>query len=377
MRRTAVLVANPSTDLYGADRMAIETVAALRDRGLEVVVTVPADGPLTSRVRELGAEVVVLPVPVLRRGYLSAGGILRIVRETAVVLPACIRLVRRVKPSVVYVNTVTIPIWVLAGRLAGRPVVGHVHELEAGVGRLVRLGLTGPLKAARHVIANSAATKDFLSAGSRRLARRTTLIYNGVPGPTRPLADLPAKPSSPLRLVYVGRLSDRKGTDTAIEALALLVERGIPATLELIGGVFPGNESFQDSLRVLVRERGLTGAVIFAGFTDDVWAAYERADVVVVPSRLEPFGLVAVEAQLAVRPVVSSDAQGLVEAVAAGETGVVVPADNPAALADALAGVVKDWPRAKEMAQRGRERAIRLFSTEGYRRTIADLLTEG
>ncbi|WP_279581125.1 glycosyltransferase family 4 protein [Fodinicola feengrottensis] len=357
--------------------MAIETVAALCERGIEVVVTVPADGPLSDRVRELGARVVVLPVPVLRRGYLSAGGILRILRESAVALPACVRLVRKVKPSVVYVNTVTIPIWVLAGRVAGRPVIGHVHELEAGVGRLVRLGLTGPLWAARKVIANSAATKDFLSAGSRRLARRTVLIYNGVPGPPRPLKDLPASPSTPLGLLYVGRLSERKGTDVAIDALSLLVERGIPATLELVGSVFPGNEAFEAALRDRVRDRGLSDAVTFAGFTDDVWGAYERADIVVVPSRLEPFGLVAVEAQLAVRPVVSSDAQGLVEAVAAGETGLVVPAGDPAALADAVTGLVKDWPRAREMAQQGQERAVRLFSPDGYRAAIAELLTEG
>jgi glycosyltransferase involved in cell wall biosynthesis len=361
-----VLVANPSTDLYGADRMALETVAALRENGVDVLATVPVDGPLVGKLEELGARVVVLPVPVLRRGYLSPLGILHILWETLRVLPACVRLARR--SDVVYVNTVTIPPWILAGRLARRPVVAHVHELEAGAGRVVRAGLVGPLRFARHVVANSAATKEFLA----RAGCRSRLIYNGVAPPARPIAPVAAAAPELVRLGYVGRLSHRKGTDVAIDAVALLAERGIPVRLEITGGVFPGNEAFEAELRE--RVRGLD--VRFTGFTDDVWAVYERADIVVVPSRLEPFGLVAVEAQLAGRPVVSSDTEGLVEAVAGGGTGLVVPAGDPAALADGVVRLLKDWPLALEFARRGRERAIGMFSLAGYRRAIVDLLTE-
>lgn len=360
------LVANPSTDLYGADRMALETVAALRENGVDVVVTVPVSGPLVPKLEELGARVVVRSVPVLRRGYLSPLGILRILWETLVALPACVRLARR--SDVVYVNTVTIPLWILAGRLARRPVVAHVHELEAGAGRLIRAGLVKPLRLARQVIANSAATKEFL-AGAGCPSR---LIYNGVASQPRPIAAVAGTAPEPVRLGYVGRISHRKGTDVAIDAVALLAERGIPVRLQIAGSVFPGNEAFEAELRD--RVRGLD--VTFTGFTNDVWAAYERADIVLVPSRLEPFGLVAVEAQLAGRPVISSDTEGLVEAVADGETGLAVTAGDPAALADGVVRLLKDWPLAVEFARRGGERAIAMFSPAGYRRAIVDLLTE-
>ncbi|WP_163511505.1 glycosyltransferase family 4 protein [Fodinicola acaciae] len=361
-----VLVANPSTDLYGADRMALETVAALRENGVDVVVTTPVAGPLREKLAELGVPVVVRPVPVLRRGCLSATGILRILWETLVALPSCVRLARR--SDVVYVNTVTIPSWIIAARLARRPVVAHVHELEASAGRIVRAGLVKPLLLARHVIANSAATKEFLA----RSGCRSRLVYNGVAEPPRPIAEISTTAPDPVRLGYVGRLSHRKGTDVAIDAVALLAERGIPARLDIIGSVFPGNEAFEAELRARARDLDVT----FGGFSNDVWSAYERADIVLVPSRLEPFGLVAVEAQLAGRPVLSSDAEGLVEAVAAGETGVAVPAGNAAALADAVVRLLKDWPRAVQFAQRGKERAIAMFSPAGYRRAIVDLLTE-
>jgi glycosyltransferase involved in cell wall biosynthesis len=363
---STVLVAHPSPDLYGSDRMLVESVAGLRAAGHDVVVTLPGDGPLIGELAAVGAETAVVPVPVLRKSLLSPLGLVRFGVGTARALPGMLRLLRRVRPAAVYVNTVTVPLWFAAARLTGRPVLGHVHEAEEAVPRPVRVALALPLLLARTVAVNSRASAAALDVVPG-LRRRVRLVYNGVPGPA---ADLPLR-DTPSTLVLVGRLSPRKGTDVAVRALAQL-----PASvrLDLAGSVFPGYEWYEEELRALVASLGLADRVRFLGFVPDVWAAHAAGDVALVPSRVEPFGNTAVEGQLAGRPVVVSATQGLVEIVEAGKTGLVVPPDDPDALAAAVRSLLDDWPAARELAAAGRDEARRRFDPARYRAEIADLV---
>ena len=115
-QRPVVVLAHPSPDLYGSDRMLIESVRALSG-DFRVVVTLPADGPLCANLTGAGAEIVVLPVPILRKAYLSPTGLVRLAVAAARALPPAVRMLRRQRAAALYVNTVTIPIWLLAGWL--------------------------------------------------------------------------------------------------------------------------------------------------------------------------------------------------------------------------------------------------------------------
>jgi glycosyltransferase involved in cell wall biosynthesis len=368
-----VLVAHPSPDLYGSDRVMVETVAALRERGWRVVVTLPCPGPLVALVAEVGAEVVILDVPVLRKALLSPSGVIRLAAASLRSLPAMLRLLRRERPEVVYVNTVTVPLWLLAARLARRRVLAHVHEAEEAVPRPVRLALALPLFAADVVVANSLSTVRVLTGTMPRLGVRIRLLYNGVPGPAE-LAPTRERLVPPARLVLVGRLSPRKGSDIAIEAVADLRRAGYDVHLDLTGAVFAGYEWYEEQLREQVQRLGLTGVVRLLGFVPSVWDAYRDADIALVPSRVEPFGNVAVEAQLAGRPVVVARTQGLTEIVSDGRTGVVTTPDDPAAFAAGVATLLDDWPRAREMAATALAEAAQRFAPARYRAEIAELL---
>ncbi|MBW8481607.1 glycosyltransferase family 4 protein [Actinomadura sp. PM05-2] len=361
------MLAHPSPDLYGSDRMLVESVRALTP-SCDVVAVLPADGPLSPALREAGADVVVLPVPVLRKSYLTPVGLVRLAAGGLRSLPAAVRLLRRRRAAALYVNTVTIPLWLVAARLARVPALCHVHEAEDGVPGPVKAALALPLRLARTLVVNSRASARVLGAAGRR----AVVIYNGVQPPDavaepRPVAGPPA------RLVLVGRLSPRKGTDVAVRAVTLLRERGHDVELTLVGSVFPGYEWYEEEVR------GIAGAgVHFAGFRPSVGASLAAADIALVPSRVEPFGNVAVEAMLAGRPVVASAAQGLTEIVVDGENGLLVPPDDPAALADAVARLLADWDGALAMAKRAREDAAHRFGGDRYRSelaaAVADLL---
>jgi glycosyltransferase involved in cell wall biosynthesis len=349
--------------------MLLESVDGLRAAGWRVVVTVPQPGPLLAELASRDVEVAVVAVPVLRKALLHPLGLARFVAGTLRALPAVLGLLHRTRPDAVYVNTVTIPLWLAVARLAGRPVLGHVHEAEEGVPRPVRIALALPLLFASEVVVNSRASAAALEVVPR-LGWRVRVLYNGVPGPGRPLP-LRTDPA-PARLVLVGRLSPRKGTDVAVDAVAVLRAEGRDVRLHLAGSVFPGYEWYEQELADRVIRLGLGDAVRFLGFVPSVWDAYRGADIALVPSRVEPFGNTAVEGQLAGRPVVVSGTQGLVEIVRPGATGLVVPPGDPIELAAAVGRLLDDWPWACRLATAGRDEAERRFAPGRYRAEIAD-----
>ena len=370
--RGTLLIANPSADLYGSDRMMLESVRGLVGLGWRVVVTCSDDGPLVPRLTEAGAEVVIMSVPVVRKSMLTPRGLVGLARHALAALPRMSRLIADLKPAAVLVNTVTIPLWLVVTRWQRVPGAVHVHEAESSVSRVARLGLTAPLVLADRVIYNSQTSRGVSRVGFLERRHRVTVIYNGVQGPGRvtpPRAEL----TGPLRLVYVGRLSPRKGVDTAVRVVAGLRDRGVDATLAVVGSVFPGYEWFETEVRALVEELGVADAVSFHGFQDDVWPFLAAADVALVPSRLEEsFGNTVIEALSAARPVLVSDHSGLREAAEGFEAAALLPADDPAAVVEQLLLVRADWMRWRDGAIRDARHAQRSYGPSRFHQALAD-----
>jgi hypothetical protein len=370
-----VLIVHPSAELYGSDRVALESARAFVEAGWAVEVTLTGDGPLVALLEAAGCAVTLQPAPVLRKSFLSPVGLLRFAARTARCTPAMIRVLRRVRPEVIYVSTVTVPWWLVLGRLGRRRLLVHVHEAEEGLPRVIRLALAAPLLLAHRIIANSAVSRDVVIAALPVLAGRTEVIYNGVPGPDAGSAGR-AVLDPPIRLGLVGRVSPRKGTDVAVGALAVLRDRGVTATLDLVGGVFAGYEWFEDDVRRQISDAGLDDAVRWLGVLPDVWAALAEIDIALVPSRVEPFGNAAVEALLAGRPVVAGDTQGLREIVRPGQNGELAEPGEAGALADAIERTVADWPATRVRADITRTEAQERFAPSTYRRRIAAALEQ-
>jgi glycosyltransferase involved in cell wall biosynthesis len=374
-RARSVLVAHPSAELYGSDRVLLESVQALVGAGWRVVVTVPAPGPLVPELEARGATVVRCPTPVLRKSALTARGFGGFLADVLRSLGPATRLVWRHGTDGVYVNTVTIPLWLLLGRLLGRRVTGHVHEAEASASRLLRTLIALPLLLASRVVVNSTFSLEVLTAAVPGLRGRSTVVYNGVLGPAQ-VVPARARLASPVVVLFLGRLSPRKGPQVAVAAARLLSERGVEVRLDLLGAVYAGYEWFEAELHAAVRAAALECRVRFLGFDADVWPHLGEADVVVVPSVVdEPFGNTAVEAVLAGRPLVASATSGLLEA-AAGYAGVQsVTPDRPDLLADAVQRVVADWDRYRELADRDRSLAQERHSVRRYRQQIVRIVS--
>ncbi len=366
-----VLAVHPSAELYGSDRVFLDTVAALVEVADRVVVAVPQAGPLVQGLEDAGAEVAIIPMLVIRKALMKPSGWPRLVRDAVSGTFAAWGLVRRERPALVFVNTVTVPLWPVIGRMSRRPVMLHVHEGEQSAAAMIKRVLYAPALAASRILVNSRFSRAVMTSTYPRLAARSEIIPNAVPGPARVL---PARPgvSDGLRVVYVGRLSPRKGTDLVLEAVGSSALAGRISKVDIVGSAFTGYEWFERQLHELAVDHGIAGLVEFRGFQSDVWGFLEYADVVVVPSRLdEPFGNTAVEGVLAGRPVVVSDTSGLIEATESVPTVVRVAPGSVDALAAGIRRVHDDWDRFRSQLDEARALVQQRHDPVAYRRRIA------
>lgn len=375
----AVLVAHPSPDLYGSDRMLLETVSALGGEGSEVILALPNDGPLTAAAAQRGADTVLVRTPVLRKSALRPAGAWRLVRDAIRGLGPAIKVIRQTGATTVVVNTVTIPLWLVAAKFGGARVICHVHEAEGSQSALVRLFLYSPLLLADRLVLNSQFSLNVMASTLPVLRRRSIVVYNGVAGPDHPPVPPRAELTQRVRLLFIGRLSPRKGPDVAIAALERLRSLGVEADLRLLGAVFPGYEWFGRQLAKQAVELGVEEHVEFLGFRPQVWDVFGEADIVLVPSVVdEPFGNTAVEAMLAERPLVVSETSGLKEAAAGFGAVRFVPPADPDAIARAVMDLVDDWGNVRAQLQQDRLRAETEFSPARYHREMrAVVLGEG
>lgn len=372
-RVRTIIVAHPSNDLYGSDRMALRTIAAFVRAEIDVHVAVPIEGRFSKAAQAAGAKIVLTKTLTLRKDLLSPRGFAVAIVHFFLGLWGALRVVHRVNPDVVYVNTVTIPTWQVAAFICRTSCVVHVREAEP-VASLLHYALTAPLLMAKRVIANSNATKSWISARIAILNRRTTVLYNGIQGPAEVVK--PPVSFDPPRIALVGRISPRKGHDVAIKAFARTRAEGQRAKLIVIGSCFPGYEPYEDELKLLCRTLGVSDDVEFVGYRDNVWQEYQAATFAIVPSRVEPFGNVAVEAMLCRRVVIASDIQGLSEIIINGHSGYLVPKDDVAALAKAMTCVLRSDDDQERIAQNALDRAQFMFSPEAYNRSIVELVSE-
>jgi len=139
--------------------------------------------------------------------------------------------------------------------------------------------------------------------------------------------------------------------------------------------VFEGYEWFEQELHDTVAAAGVTERVEFLGFRSEVWPALADSDVVLVPSVMEEsFGLTAVEAVLAARPLVVSDSSGLREAAAGYASARAVVPGDAAAWADAVQRVVADWDTLRQSALADAAEARRRHAGQVYTDRLVEVV---
>lgn len=376
-----VLFVSHASELNGAELFLLETLRRLDRRAFRPVLAVPRPGPLASAAESAGVETHLVPA----KWWLTEKG--RVWRQPAAWLlnrssvRRLARLVREKKADLVFSNSAATFGGALAAAKAGVPHVWSVHEILRGPNAQLRY-LFGPsrlgrliLRRSSRVIVNSEATRSSLPA-----SEKIALVYNGVEiragDPAREerfrrrfgLAE--GNPSA----AVVGKIYPGKGQREAVEALSLLAARHPRLRIFLVGRA--RDEDYAQSLRRLIRARGLEGRVVFAGYLDDLPFFLRLMSVVVVASTVESFGRAALEGMAAGAAVLAVKSGGLAEVVEDGVNGLLVPSASPEEVAAGLDLLLKDSSCRRGLVEGGFRTVREKFSLARQLAGVERVLTE-
>jgi D-inositol-3-phosphate glycosyltransferase len=184
-----------------------------------------------------------------------------------------------------------------------------------------------------------------------------------------------------LVVLYVGRFDERKGIETLVRAVGQSMLRGLAnIQLAIAGGSRPGQSDGieRDRIEGIVDELGMRDFTRFPGRLgdDDLHLYYAAANVCVVPSHYEPFGLVAIEAMASGTPVVASDVGGLQYTVVSEKTGLLCPPQDDEAFAKAIDRILSQPHWQLQLGKAARKRVEQKFSWQGVAAQLSELYEE-
>jgi glycosyltransferase involved in cell wall biosynthesis len=352
MERPRVLVLITLAETGGAQQYVALLLPALV-REYAVTVAAHGDGFLAAAATAAGARYV--PLRHVRRPLHPIEDVLGFLE--------LLRLCRRVRPAIVHANSSKAGILgrlaALATRVPARLFTVHGWAFKAHTGWAARGYLWADRAMARITTTTICVAESEREAGLRaRTCRRdrTVVIRNGVAPAPPHRAHAPAPP---VAVLSVGRLRAPKDFLTLVRAVSQLE----PGSIRLrIAGDGPDRQPLVEEVDRL----GLASVVELLGTDPDVDALLGAADVFVLSSTSEGLPMSVLEAMAAGLPVVASAVGGVPELVDDGETGVLVPPGDPAALATALARLVADPALRERLGAAGRKRAAAEFSLAGF-----------
>ncbi len=338
-----VLFSESSPNLGGQELQLLQQMAGLRERGIETRLVCRS----ASRIAQVAAERGLPVTPVAFRNSLHPPSI-----------AAVARLLREWRPDAIVSHSGhDANICTVAARVAGlrhRPRLIRSRTYQPGVpnawsyNHLADLTLTPSEEVRRNLLANP-----------RIQPERIRVLYPGIdldrldreagtPLPPAVAAWLESH-RGPL-LVHAAMLRNEKGHAVMLDALAQLI--GEFPTLRYVAA---GEGELRGALEAQVRERNLTEHVLFAGLLPNVAALYRRAELVVMPSLVEPLGMSQSEALALGVPVVASRTGGIPETVEHERTGLLVTPGDADAWAAALRRALAHGDEMRAMAQAGRD----------------------
>lgn len=301
-----ILLIHPSNHLNGAGRILGALAKYLRRRGHTTLVVLPGEGPLTRALKDDIGDYVCVPMRVPRRS-------LRVLIQYHVeFVPTVRRLARIIKewrPDVVHVNCLYTLWGGVAARLENAPAIYHIHEApgsypgwlywswQAAVSRL----------AIRVVVVHASLTPGLPSCQSK-----LTVIENGID--RERFLDLHradewrrmVAPDDEKVILCPSHIMPGKNQKLLVEAAPLIFGQCPRAKIVFLGQThgIRANEEYLQSLKTLAKRNGSAGRILFTSEPEDATQVMAGADVIVSPSPYESFGLVALEALAAGKPVV-------------------------------------------------------------------------
>jgi glycosyltransferase involved in cell wall biosynthesis len=391
MSTEPILFIHHANDMYGADISLLHSIKSLDPEKYYPIVILPSDMPtgmLSPELDRLGVEYHFAHLGILRRKYFTVRAIIPLAIELMRGVAHVRSAARSRRVALVYVNTFVPVSGAIGGRLAGVPVLWHIHEIVS-MPRPVRWLLYKMLSlCADCILYVSKAGRDSVLKEAPNLATKSVVIYNAVSvaennGEAQQigLREELGVPQGALLVGMVGRITHWKGQEILTQAAALVLQSHPDVRFVAVGSYFADESHYLQKLKSLIDRLGLNGRFHLVDYRSNVTDVYRALDIFVLPSiKPEPFGRVTVEAMIQGRAVIATNHGGTVELIEDGVTGMLVPPSDPKSLAAAIELLLADRVLREKIGQAAALYAQENFGLPGYgeqiRNVINDLVTQ-
>lgn len=383
--RRRILFVHPNNEVGGSDIALVRLIEGLGPDRYDATIVLPGEGPMTARLTAAGARVRMLPMQQLRTlpspGY-QARYLARMwptVRDLAAVI-------REERAELVHTNSLYCLYGGFAARLARTPHVWHIREIPPAI-PVARLALGRMVLGLSRMVLSMTRAVSAEVFGSRAADRRIRHIGEGIDLGVWSRAALDRSIRDELGIAgdvpvvgFVARLDPWKGLDIYLEACAR-VAQDVPDAVFLVSGDAPqGMEAYRDAMIARAAALGLGDRVHFLGWRyrmGDIPALMAALDVFCHTSiSPEPFGMVIMEAMAMGCAVIAAREGGPMEILEDGVSGILAPPRDPAVLAAAIAGLLRDPDRRRRLADGGRARVEARYARPVYAAELRGLFEE-
>ncbi len=384
IRKTRILYVNHTGRVSGAEKVLLNIVRCLDNASYKPYVLCPTDGELIGQVRALGVEC--FPLSTIRARFSWRPDLLLQSLVTLwMALSEMRKSIRALAPDLVHANSIRSGVVASLAAIGTRkPVIWHVHDTLPSHSMSNVIRLLAYLIRGTRVITVSRSTEEAFR-GSFSFGERVRTIYNGVD-----FSRFPHKGTgnSAFReeigiserdflVCAVGQICARKGLLELIDALWAIHTEAQHIHLAIVGKVvFPHEAGYLDVLHVAVKEAGLEACVHFTGERDDVPPVLQSADLLVLNSTDEPFGLVLIEAMACGTPILATRVGGVPEIVTDSESGWLIDSGDTASLSQKLLILSQDRSSLLRVAQTAYYTTCPKFSLQQFQRELVGFYAE-
>lgn len=371
-----ILFIHQSAELYGSDKTLLLLLKHIDKTKFYPVVVLPNDGPLKMELEKENIKVVIAPVLKLYRKIFTPKNIFKFIKDIKKGIEALDALNTQHNFDIVYSNTLAVLLGIVYAKKRKIKHLWHVHEIIESPKLFSKLfGLLLNLKCNTKIVYNSNSTKLFWNKNPD-LIKKATVVLNGIATPQHFLSTKERNEfrkknfnsnSNETVIALIGRISRWKGQLILLKVFYKLSLITTNIKLVFVGSPPPSQDFFLEELKNKIEEYKLTDKVVIVPFQNEINKVWQSIDIAVIPSiEPEPFGLVAVEAMMANKPVIGSNHGGLTEIIVHGETGFLVEPSNDKSLFEAIQKLIENPNQRIEFGEMGYQRAVKEFSVEKY-----------
>ena len=371
-----ILFYNHTGTVSGAERLLLMILAKINRDQFDPTMVCPERSALSDMVADLG-------VSVNTGSSLEARFTWRVdqfARYTKSFLKVIRELrgsVKTIRPDLIHANRIRAGLVATAATIGlGTRVIWHLHDMlpRHPLSTLIRVFAFLSLRT-RMIAVSEAVARNFSGRLPRSMTKRVEVVLNAIdlnnfqPDPTAKIRireELQVGAANPL-FGIVGQITPRKGQLELVRAFAHALAE-IPAAILLLAGapLFNRDHEYLEAIERTVEELGIRDTVRILGARADIGAIMQSLDVLVVNSKVEPFGLVILEAMASGTPVIATAVDGIPEIVEHDRNGWLVPAANEGVLTQAIIHLGREVELRARLAEQGRQDVVANFSVDRY-----------